>query len=237
MPAPIGFGREKIHFNLAMLKKQGHQFQIVIDADKAVEYKQGNADIRDVLKSEHVYADAEKGMLASENAIKEIFGTNDVLKIAETILKEGEIQFTADYRRKLLEQKTNRIVDLISKNAINPQTKLPHPPDRIRNAIEEAKVKIDMFKKPEDQVKEIVKRISAIIPIRIENIVIKIKIPVNYAAKCYSIIKSFSSIRNEEWLSDGSLSVTVEIPAGLKENFMDKLNKITHGSLELEILK
>jgi ribosome maturation protein SDO1 len=225
MPAPIGFGKEKIHFNIAMLKKQGHQFQIVIDADKAVEYKQGNADIRDVLKSEHIYSDAEKGMLASENAIKEIFGTNDVLRVAETIVKEGEIQLTAEYRRKLLEQKTNRIVDLISKNAINPQTKLPHPPDRIRNAIEEAKVKIGKFKKTEDQVKEIV------------NIAMKIKIPVSYAAKCYSIIKSFSSLREEEWLSDGSLSITVEIPAGLKEDFMDKLNKITHGSLELTILK
>jgi len=161
MPAPIGFGREKIHFNLATLKKYGHQFQIVIDADKAVEYKQGTADIREVLKSEHIYSDAEKGMLASENAIKEIFGTNDAIKVAETILNEGEIQFTAEYRKKLLEQKTNRIVDLISRNAINPQTKLPHPPDRIRSAIEEAKVKIDMFKKPEDQVKDIVKKIEA----------------------------------------------------------------------------
>ncbi|MEM2121261.1 MAG: ribosome assembly factor SBDS [Candidatus Woesearchaeota archaeon] len=237
MPAPIGFGREKIHFNLAILKKQGQQFQIVIDADKAVEYKQGNADIRDVLKSEHIYSDAEKGMLASEHAIKEIFGTNDSLKVAEIILKEGEIQFTAEYRRKILEQKTNRIIDLISKNAINPQTKLPHPPERIRSAIEEAKVKIDMFKKPEDQIKDIVKKISAIIPIRIENISLKIKIPVSYAAKCYSTIKALSNIKEEEWMSDGSLSATVEIPAGLKEEFIDKLNKITHGNLELTILK
>ena len=34
----------------------------------------------------------------------------------------------------------------------------------------------------------------------------------------------------EDWLSDGSLEVILNIPVGITMDFYDRLNKITHGS-------
>ena len=46
----------KIHLNLARLKKAGHNFEIDVDSDKAIEFKGGaNISIRDVLKVEKVF--------------------------------------------------------------------------------------------------------------------------------------------------------------------------------------
>ncbi len=237
MAAPIQFDKEKVHFNIARLRKAGGNFEVVIDPDKIIDFKEGKVDVKDVLKSEHIYSDAEKGMLASENKIKEVFGTDDVLKVAEVILKQGDIQFTAEYRKMLLDKKRKQIIEIISKNSINPQTKLPHPPARIENAMEEAKVKIDMFKRAEDQVKDIVRKISTIIPIRFENITLNIKLPVQFAAKCYSILKNYGTIKQESWENDGSLNATVEVPGGLKQELIDKINKITHGNNEINIVQ
>ncbi|MBU3941689.1 MAG: ribosome assembly factor SBDS, partial [Nanoarchaeota archaeon] len=76
-----------------------------------------------------------------------------------------------------------------------------------------------------------------ILPIKFEIDEIEIKIPASYAAKMYSVVKSFSKIIKDEWLNDGSWKCFVEMPAGLKQDFFDKLNSMTHGEIETKILK
>ena len=43
-----------------LLRKKGKDFEIVIDADKAVEFKAGKIEISEVLKSENIFSDAKK---------------------------------------------------------------------------------------------------------------------------------------------------------------------------------
>ena len=58
------------------------------------------------------------------------------------------------------EKKYKKIVNLIHVNAIDPKTGLPHPENRIISAMDEAKVKIDDLKKPEDQINDMANRRS-----------------------------------------------------------------------------
>ena len=59
---------EKLHFNVARLDRGGERFEVVIDSDKAAAFRSGGLDdIAEVLKAEHVFSDAKKGMRASEN--------------------------------------------------------------------------------------------------------------------------------------------------------------------------
>ena len=63
----ITHDHEKIHLNLGRIKKEGENFEIVVDPDLAIEFKDGKeVDIREVLKSEEVFSDAKKGLLCSE---------------------------------------------------------------------------------------------------------------------------------------------------------------------------
>jgi ribosome maturation protein SDO1 len=235
---PISMDKERVHFNLARIKKGGKVFEVVVEPDNAIAYKKGaKMDIREVLRGEKIFSDAKKGEAAVESDMKALFNSSDPLKIAGIILKEGEIQLTTDYRDKLRADKKKKILALIQRNAIDPKTKLPHPLTRIENAFEMAKFHIDEFKTAEEQVGDVVKKLRAILPLSIEHVVLRINVPPQQAHQAYGVLKKLGTIRQEAWGSDGSLVIKLEIPAGLQEEVMDKLNSMTHGGVDIQLEK
>ena len=229
--------QERVSFNLARLKKGGQNFEIVVDPDNAIAYKRGAAiDIKEVLRGEKVFTDAKKGVFAPEADMKALFNSSDPLKVASVILKEGQIQLTTEYRDKLREEKKKRILALIQRNAIDPKTKLPHPLTRIENAFEQAKCKVDEFKTAEEQVDDIISKLRTILPLRIEQIVLEIDVPPQYAHQAYGVLKRLGDIKKENWTNDGSLIINLEIPAGLQEEVMNRLNSMTHGGVNIKIV-
>ncbi|MBU1200867.1 MAG: ribosome assembly factor SBDS [Nanoarchaeota archaeon] len=231
------FDYQKIDINTAKLKTHGQTFEIVVDPDLAIDLKnKKEVDIREILKAQQIFVDANKGLLASEVELKKVFGTNDPLEIATKILKEGDIQLSSEYRDKVRADKKKRIIDMIHRNGIDPKTKLPHPATRIENAFSQGKIHIDEFKKPEDQVEDIIKKLMPILPIRFARKEIQLIIPSQYASRLYGRVQHFGHIKKEEWMNDGSWFAVVEIPAGLQNEFFDELNKETHGNIDTKIL-
>ncbi len=115
--------REKEHFTLARIKRAGERFEISVDPELALKYAAGqDVDIQDVLKAKEIFKDAKKGMAAPEHLFQKAFNTKDVLKIADVILKEGEIQLMQEHRERLKEQKLKRIIDIIHQNSVNSKT-------------------------------------------------------------------------------------------------------------------
>lgn len=229
---------QKLHLNLARLKTGGENFEISVNADKAIDFKSGRQiDIREVLQAEKIFSDARKGLIASEHLLEKIFNTSDPLEVSKIIIQKGEIQLTSEYRERMREEKKRKIIFLIQRNGINPDNDLPHPAQRIENALVEAKVKIDENKKAEDQVQDVVKKIRLVLPIRFELREIQIRIPAQFAAKSYSLLKNFGTVLKDEWQNDGALLSVVEIPAGLQQDFFDELNKMTRGEVETKLLK
>ena len=222
--------------NLARLKKGSDVFEIVVNPDQAMYFKHHpETDVRNALNYPKIYADAKKGLLASEQKMKEIFGTTDPLEVAKQILTRGEVQVTQEYRKQLLEQKKKRIIDIIHKQGVDPRTNAPHPINRIEAAINETKVKIDEYTAPEMQVPEILKQLRIILPIKLVTKELEVVIPAQYAPKAHSLIKMFGKILNERWESDGSWNGKVEIPGGLETEFYDKLNSMTHGHAQATV--
>ena len=134
------------------------------------------------------------------------------------------------------EEKTKQVIAQIAREAINPQTKLPHPPQRIQKAMEEAKVHIDPMKSVEEQIEPTVKAILTKIPIRIEKVKIAAKIPGTYAGKAYSTITQYGKLEKEEWMNDGSWIGVIEIPGGLQDEFYTALSGLTHGEVETKLI-
>ena len=194
------FDHQKIDINLGRLKTHGNIFEVVVDPDLAIDFRNGvKVDLEDVLKAQEVFNDANKGLQASEEEIKTVFGTNDPIEVAKKILKEGEIQLTAEYREKVRAQKKSKIINIIQRNAIDPKSGMPHPLNRIENAFAEAKIHINEFKKAEDQVSEIVKKLTPVLPIRFAQKILQVIIPAEHASKIYGKIQSLGQIKKEEW--------------------------------------
>ncbi|MDP3918611.1 MAG: ribosome assembly factor SBDS [Nanoarchaeota archaeon] len=222
---------------IARIKKGGETFEILVDCDKALSYREGTLDsLDDVLATEDIFSDVKQGEHASENTLKKIFHTEDQMEIIKVILKEGEIQLTADHKNKLRDEKKKQIVQFIHRNAINPTSGAPHPIDRINNAMEEAKVKIDEFKKAEDQVQDVISKLRPLIPLKIEVRELEIVIPSEHAGNAYNVLQRFAKVLKSDWLNNGGLKALIEIPAGIQEELENELGKMTKGDFELKIL-
>src|SRR4030066_1562464 len=151
-------------YTVARITKDNEHFEILVKPQKALDYRAGKvAGVTEVIVSETIYSDPNKGTRASEENLRKAFGTTDSLKIAETILKTGTVQLTTEQRRKMVEEKRKQIVDFISRQSGDPKTNLPHPPMRIENAMEQIHYPIDPFKPVEEQERDIVKLLRPIL--------------------------------------------------------------------------
>ena len=223
---------------IARLEYYGERFEILVDPDLASDFKRGDdIQIEDILAVEEVFKDAKKGDKASEEAMNKAFETTDPLEAAVIIIRKGQVQLTAQQRRDMQEDKRRMVVAKIAREAINPQTKLPHPARRIEIAMEEAKVRIDPFKSVDEQVNITLKAIRKLIPIRLEKVRVAIHIPGEDTGRVYGVIPEFGKTIKEEWQQDGSWVAVVEIPGGMQEGFYQKLSEITHGQVESKLLK
>ncbi|ALU12053.1 RNA-associated protein [Ignicoccus islandicus DSM 13165] len=222
---------------VARLEFKGHKFEILVDPEKAFRYINGEKiPIQEILISEEVYKDVRSGDRVSPEVLKKAFGTTDIFTIAETILKKGELQLTTEQRRKLLEAKRKQVINFIARNAIDPQTKLPIPPSRIEAAMAEAKVSIDPYKSVEEEAMKVVKAISRVIPIKIARSLLQIRVPPQYAGRAYPVIQKLGELKSADWKTDGTLVAEIEIPAGMQQDVIDKLNKVTKGEAEVKVL-
>ncbi len=223
---------------IARLKTHGKTFEVFVDPDGALAFKKGDqVKIENILAVEDVFSDAKNGDRPAEQDVLNAFGTTDATKIAQKIIMEGELQLTTEQRKKIQEDKKKQVIAFIARNAINPQTKAPHPPARIEAAMDEAGVHIDPMKSVDEMVTIAMKAIRPIIPIRFEEVNIAIKIPPEYAAKTYGSIVKFGNLMKQEWQNDGSWIGIISIPAGMQDELYNLLNGLTRGSAETKFLK
>jgi ribosome maturation protein SDO1 len=225
-------------YTTARITKNGEKFEILVKPDPALSYKMGKAiPISQMLVIDEIYADASKGTHASDEKLQKAFGTTDPAAVAEDIMKHGELQLTTEQRRELVEEKRKQIIAFISRNCLDPRTGTPHPPLRIEQAFNQIRLVVDPFKPAEEQAKGVIDELRTLLPIKIDKMKVVVKVFPEHAAKAYGSIKGFGTISKEEWQADGSLVALVEMPAGLYSSFIDKLGKITQGTVQTKVLK
>ncbi|MDO9097529.1 MAG: ribosome assembly factor SBDS [Candidatus Methanoperedens sp.] len=223
---------------IARLKTHGKTFEVFVEPEGALALKKGDdVKIENILAVEDVFLDAKNGDRPAEQDVINAFGTTDIIKIAEKIVREGELHLTTEQKKKIQEEKKRRVINIIAQNAINPQTKAPHPPARIEAAMEEAGVHIDPTKDVDEMVNITMKAIRPIIPIRFEEVRIAVKLPAEFAAKTYGSVAGFGSLSKQEWQNDGSWIGVITIPAGRQDELYSLLNRLTKGSAETKFLK
>ncbi|MDE1768514.1 MAG: ribosome assembly factor SBDS [Candidatus Micrarchaeota archaeon] len=215
---------------VAKYNLNGEQFEIFVDSDLAYDFITGKiTNPMQPLQAEEVFTDANKGDRPSQDKVKKAFGTTDIAKIAEIILKKGIVPVTTEQKNKLMEEKRKQVAQIIARNSIDPRSNAPHPVQRIESAMETSKVQIDAFKSANEQVEAVVKKINVILPIKFATAKLEVIVPAEFANRCYGLLKQYG-LKTEEWQSNGSLKAVLEFPAGLQGEFFEKLNNFTKGS-------
>jgi ribosome maturation protein SDO1 len=217
---------------------EGEKFELLVKPDPALEYKLGKRkDISTILVSDEIYSDSNKGTRASTEKLMKAFKTTDTTSIATLILQKGDLNLTTDQRRKMVSEKRKQIVDFIAKTYVDPRSHLPHPPLRIEQAMDDARISVDPFRNTDEQTKDVVEQLRSIIPLKSENMTLEILVPAQFAAQSFSVLKSAGTLKKEEWQSNGSLKVILDIPAAARANVIDRLGSITKGSASIEVAK
>ena len=216
----------------------GDKFELLVKPDPAFDYKTGKlSEISKILISEEIYTDSNKGTRATNEKLNQVFKTTDPAKIAEIIMKKGELNLTTEQRKKMISEKRKQLVTFIAKTYVDPRSHLPHPPLRIEQAIEDGRISIDPFKNIDEQVKDIVEKLRPIIPLKSENIILEISVPAQFVAQSYTVLKSTGTLKKEDWQTNGSLKAILEIPAAARPHVIDRLGSITKGTATVEVVK
>ena len=243
-----GFGRgggeyrprthEASKFTTVRLTIEGQHYEILVNPDPALGFKQGRAvEPSQVIVVDEVYADANKGLRASTEKLKQHFGTEDHAKAALEVLRKGELNLTQEQRKRLTEEKRKAVIAIISKNFVDPKTMLPHPPLRIEQAMQEARVSIDPFQEANEQTKGVIESLRTILPLKSERIRLLVRVSAQYSGQTIGILKNFGEIKKEDWGADGTLSAIVEIPAGGQPGLLDRLGATTKGAAQVSVVK
>ena len=222
---------------IARFETGGDRFEILVDPRAAQEYKEGSdIDWEDAIAADGIWSNSAKGDRSPDILVNNTFETLDLVEIYKKILKEGNIQLTSQQRKEMVEQKRKQIVAHIVANAMNPQTGGPHPPQRIENAIEEARYSVDPMETVEKQVESILKRIKTLIPISFEKIQVAVKIQAIHVGKCYGQLSGIGKIMNEEYQKDGSWVGIMEMSATSYNRLEDVLGAVTKGTAETKVI-
>lgn len=226
------------HAVVARIESHGERFEILVDPNIAAKIRQGGeVEIEDAVAALYVFENASQAEKASDESLKKVFGTTSFEEIALRIILKGEIHLTADQRRAMIAEKRRQVISFIARNAINPQTGHPHPPQRIEMAMEEAKVNIDPFRSLEELVKDTMKLLRPLIPIKFDEVKVAVRIPADYAPRAFGEIQAAAVIDQQEWQKDGSWICVVTIPAGIQNEFYELVNKISRGEAETKLVK
>lgn len=221
-------------FTIVRYSAGNDKFEILVKPDPALEYKLGKKmDISNIMISDEIYSDANKGTRCSSEKLMKHFKTTEQLEIAKQIMDKGDLNLNTDQRRKMIEEKKRQIVEYINKNFVDPKSHMPHPVSRINAVLDEARVAIDPFKRLDDQLKNIIESLRKIIPLKSEILELTVTVPSQFSGQSFSVFKTIGEIKSEQWLSDGSLQVILSINAGMKSSFLDRIGTATKGSAQV----
>lgn len=224
--------------SIVRYEKHGRRYELLVNPEPAWLFIQGEeVEIDDVFEVYIVYENISRGVKATQDDLNVAFEGLTERETAIKILKEGKLQLTISQRNEILKDKRIEIVDFIHIHCINPRENTPIPKDRIENAILDLGVNISYKDDVKSQALEVIDLLKPIMPIRLESVKLAVKIPPSYTGALYGFLISAGNLVQEEWLSDGSLAVVVNIPSGTQADFLEQITSKTKGKAQVKVLE
>ena len=210
---------------VARLEKGGKRYEILVDPELVEQFKADSTSVSldDLLATDEIWHDAKGGERPTEEKIQSTFDTTELLDCVIKILNSGSIQLTTVQRRQMIADKRQQIISEISRTAIDPRSKAPHPVTRIELALDELRWNPDPFLSVERQIKDAITVLRPVIPLSFETI----KLAFRVSGSAYGSVQREvrSDVIKEQWLENGDWAFVVEIPAGMKGEYLSKVAK------------
>jgi len=136
------------------------KLEVLAKQETVQKYRDDKLNISDVLFSDVIYTDSQKGRQASETDIQNNLGFKGTnLEYLEYILKKGSFNLTTAERKALNEARMNALVNHFATEYVDPKSKRPHAPELILSTFQKMKIHPDYTVSFEKQVNEAYKKV------------------------------------------------------------------------------
>eukprot|EP01084_Bolivina_argentea_P163557 284516_1 len=230
-------GKGKQHGGQLVKFSQGkHKFEVVAKQGSVLKYRDGKIGWQNVLMIDQIFTNSTRGDIANVSDLNQVFGTEDIRKCCEEIIKNGELQYTAQERKKFIEDKTSEIIYYINKNYVDPKTKLPHPRDRIAHALKECHIRVDAKGDTRRQAEDAVKKMRGkLMFAKAVALRAKLTIKASHYGQCTNLIHKIANVMKEEWMETGC-EFTLELSNADINTLTAALMKPTNGDYQIVFL-
>ena len=215
---------------LARYEHGGKRFEILIDPQLVDSYRNDpdSVELDSFLATDEVWLDARGGERPTSDQLLSAFGSENINECVTKIMEKGTIQLTTVQRKERVVSMKAAIIHKIASTAIDPRSKMPHPPSRIETALDESRYSVDPFLSIDRQVTDAIKLMRPLIPLKFATARLAFRIPGVEYGSVQKLLREL--VIKEEWLKNGDWACVVEVPAGSKIDLMGDVAKRSKGS-------
>ncbi|WVO18400.1 SBDS family rRNA metabolism protein [Cryptococcus depauperatus] len=224
--------------SIVRMKKGGKRFEIACYQNKVSEFRSGiENDLSEVLQIEQVFTNVPKGLVAKKEEWTKCFGTDDMSKVIEEILRKGELQINNLERTQHLSALSREIATIITEMTVDPNTSRKHTVGMVEKAMSEVGFSVRADKPAKAQALELIKKLSEgnILSVRRIRMRIRLTMPSKDAKRCKEkIVVEVEEIEEEEMGTEWEAIAQIN-PSNFK-TLTDIINNETKGKGRIESL-
>lgn len=205
-------------------KKGNDEVEALVEYKSLVSYLENkdsqlddNFSIYDVFADTKIYSDSNKGLVADNETLKHLFANLGEEDMLYEIANKGDPQIPTSYLNELREKKKNQIINYITNETINPQTKRNYSSAAIEEEFEKLKISINPYQNHIHQAEIVFKKLKEKLPIKFDLTTLIIQVPSQYAGKFNNPMRSYGTIQKQFYDEHGSMHMHVQVPTGRLE--------------------
>lgn len=220
------------NIQLVKYKKGKISFEIVTKPGSVKLFLNNKLGWDKVLAADAIFTNYKKGNVAKMSDLKAAFGTDDVNKCAEIIVKEGDTQTSAKERKENIDDHHKKVVTYMHRSYVD-QTGNSYPIARLELILAESKVQIDPNVNVHKIAEDIIRKMLGKAVFKRNSVDYTVSVDKKYYKDISSIIYKFSPTIHKENRGKENITWKVSILSSDMNMFTSEMNKITEGDYKM----
>ena len=201
------------------------------------EKEREEVSIYDIFADTKIFSDSKKGLVADSDTLEKLFPNKSEEEILKEIAHNGDAQIPTSYLNELREKKRDLIINYLTNQTINPQTKHRYSAAILRDEIDSLKISIQPFRNHIKQAEDVFKELKSKIPIKFDSTFIILQAESQYAGMLIKPVREFGTVEKQFYDDNGNLHMHLKVPTGRVDETIEFLKNKTKGSVSYHLQK
>ena len=223
-------------------KKGNLEVEALVEYKSLAQYLEKEEDredisIYDIFADTKIFSDSKKGLVTDSDTLQKLFPNKNEEEILKEIAINGDAQIPTNYLNELRDTKKDLIINYLTNQTINPQTKHRYTTAMLKDEIENLKISILPFRNHIKQAEDVFKQLKVKIPIKFDSTIIIVQVESQYAGVLVKPIREFGTVEKQFYDDSGNLHMHIKVPTGRVDETIDFLKDKTKGSVSYHLQK